>query len=87
MSEYQECLYDYGMEHKFRELGERIEYILVKKTRDDIEKELSDQLDGEEKDSFPAIWSRRARCIRWSCDISSLWVSPWVPASAACNRP
>ena len=82
MNEYEECLYDYVMEHKFRELGERIEYVLVRKARDDGEQTLREALTGEEKALF---WSRRARCTPWSCDISSLWVFPWVPASAVCK--
>ena len=52
MSEYEECLYDYVMEHKFRELGERIEYVLVRKARDDGEQTLREALTGEEKVLF-----------------------------------
>ena len=52
MNEYEECLYDYVMEHKFRELGERIEYVLVRKARDDGEQTLREVLTGEEKTLF-----------------------------------
>ena len=52
MTEYEECLYDHVMEHRFRELGEQMAYILVRKARDDAEKELKELLTGQQRTLF-----------------------------------
>ena len=52
MNEYLENLYIYIMDHKFGEINERIDYLVVKREREEAERALTSILTEEEKELF-----------------------------------
>lgn len=52
MSEYEECLYSYIMENKYRELWERTDYIVLRTVQKRAEKALEETLTEEQQALF-----------------------------------
>ena len=48
MNEYEQCLYNYIMENKFRELMDTGEYIMLNRIRKDAERALTETLTKEQ---------------------------------------
>ena len=52
MNEYEECLYAYAMDQKFKELYERMDYLTLERERREAEEELAEKLTEEARASF-----------------------------------